>query len=328
MVLHLERRLPEATAAAEAALERFREDGDHTHEAVAHLTLGSIAYTAGETEKALEHDRVAVQAATQADDPRTRAAALHSLGLVLSHYGRVGESTAALEEALGLYRGLGDGRGEANVLGTLATTAAARGDSGVAVRWQEDAMPVLERLALPYELARHLGNLGMMLVRAGRADEAVEPLRRSVRLTEAQGTPAAIGFALVGLGQAQAARGRPEEALALCDRAAAVVGDAEPLMRAVVLHVRAEVLVASGRAEDALADLAQAEPTLRSSWSLAQLAELLVLRARVLRDRGDGEGARAALDEADETARRAGVLPRSPLRAAIAELRSAHGSSR
>ena len=127
------------------------------------------------------------------------------------------------ERAVGLYRGLGDVRGEAEGLFWVGVWhQVVRGD-------QDSARPVFERarglaeragdgLTLSY-VPRHLG-IGEHV--AGRLAEGRELLEESVRLRREIGFMAGVAANLVGLAYIALAEGRRDEAVAALDEAAAI----------------------------------------------------------------------------------------------------------
>lgn len=127
------------------------------------------------------------------------------------------------ERALGLYRALGDVRGEAQAsfwIGCLHQFIR---------RDDETAVPRLER---SYQLAAQVGDkptqadalrhLGIAAHAAGRLDEARERLAESSRLRRETGSLPGVAANMVGLAYISAAQDRRADALATLDEAQAI----------------------------------------------------------------------------------------------------------
>ncbi len=127
------------------------------------------------------------------------------------------------ERALGLYRALGDARGEAEALFWIGCVHQfIRRDDAAAV-------PLLE---LSYRLATEVGDkrtqaealrhLGIAAHAAGLLDEAREQLEESSRLRREIGLLAGVASNMIGLAYIAAAQDRRTEALAMLDEAQAI----------------------------------------------------------------------------------------------------------
>lgn len=102
--------------------------------------------------------------------------------------GQLGEAAGGdWEEALATARSIGNQVGEAGILGKRAESAAAQGDVKQATADYAESAAILERLGARPFLARVLQNWGGVLRAAGRVDEAVPILTRSLALFEELG---------------------------------------------------------------------------------------------------------------------------------------------
>ncbi|MFI6843187.1 tetratricopeptide repeat protein [Kitasatospora sp. NBC_00085] len=143
---------------------------------------------------------------------------------------------AFFERASGLYRSLGDQRGEAEAeFWTGVYRQVVQGDHDSALpslhRSRDLATAAGDHRTLSYAL-RHLGIAAHM---AGELDDARALLEESTRLRRELGFPAGVAANLVGLAYLTAGEGRPGEALALLDEAAALAAgaDAKAVLRSV-----------------------------------------------------------------------------------------------
>jgi hypothetical protein len=139
--------------------------------------------------------------------------------------GRVADAQELVlfERAAELYREVGDERGESEALFLVATVhQVIRQDDATAVplleRARELAISSGDRLTLSYVL-RHLGTAEHS---AGRLTSAREFLEESTRLRREVGFLPGVAANLVGLAHVAVAEGRPDDARALVDEAAAI----------------------------------------------------------------------------------------------------------
>lgn len=139
----------------------------------------------------------------------------------------VPEELPAFERAAGLYRGLGDERGEAEAqfwIGCFHQVV--RDDNTSAVppltAASELARKTGDQLTLSYAL-RHLGIAAQM---AGNLDDARALLEESTALRRTLGFTAGVAANLVGLVYLATAQGRADDARALADEAAELAASA------------------------------------------------------------------------------------------------------
>jgi tetratricopeptide (TPR) repeat protein len=128
------------------------------------------------------------------------------------------------EEALALFRQLGDRRGEASALRALgaAEIAADRGDPDRPGDLLEQALAIWRELGIQQGLAATLGNLGFLAWTRGETTRAIERYEEALTISRAIGDQAnaAVQLALLGMlaagaGEFGRAKGRLDEALVL-----------------------------------------------------------------------------------------------------------------
>jgi tetratricopeptide (TPR) repeat protein len=156
--------------------------------------------------------------AVQADLSLARGRVMH--GRFLVDRNEDPRELALFEQAVELYRTLGDVRGEAESLFWVGIVHQVVRQDDVA------AVPLLER---SYELAARVGDrrtmsyalrhLGIAEHAAGRLDTARERLEESVRLRREIGHLSGVAANLVGLTYIAVGQGRHEDALALVEEA-------------------------------------------------------------------------------------------------------------
>jgi tetratricopeptide (TPR) repeat protein len=133
------------------------------------------------------------------------------------------DERALFERAAGLYRLLGDVRGEAEALfwvGCLHQVI--RHDDATAVPLLERSLELASRVGDRETKAEALRHLGIAAHRAGNLDEARDRLEEATLLRRQAGQLPAAAANMVGLGYIAAAQGRADDARALLDEAAAI----------------------------------------------------------------------------------------------------------
>lgn len=219
-----------------------------------------------------------------------QAARMGDFGLAES---RAGEAQARAFE-------MGDRLAEALACATRGAVALFRADVGAAERALLDAQARLATLEVTdlEELARLDHNLGVLALYTDRIDDAVAAFERSLSVKRKLGDRAGVRSCLLNWGLALARRGD-------CDRAAEALSEAHALARALrqqagcawCLAARADVELRRkqlGAAERFIAEaeaISEAPPPVR--------ADLALLRGQLALLRGDGPGARAALQLVD-----------------------------
>jgi non-specific serine/threonine protein kinase len=222
-----------------------------------------------------------------------RATALsHAAGLASSQ-GDYAEACKLFEEALAIFRGIGDLKETAATLGYLGNACWRSGDCAAARRFQEEGLDICRTLGDPEGTACALHNLGLLAAAEGDHARAQDLIRQGLDRRKATGDKRGIAeslsdLGLVALEQGDYGAARPllEESLSLRRES----GQEDEL--AIALHNAA-----------ALANLChehdRAEPLLRQSLAISRklghrplIAESLAEMATVLWKRG--EQARAA----------------------------------
>lgn len=233
---------------ARRALELIPRTGGRLARIYALVTAGSCELTRGEYARAEGTYRTLLACARQEDDPRYVAPALCN----------------------------------------LAAVQAALGDYPAAERLNREGLGMLQKLENHAQALSALAQLTGVLVRSGRACDAVPLLRDGVLLARAQGLPVSLAEALIELAEAHGALACWEEASQACREAMEIGG------RSGLPHLVARGRMLAGRAARARHDAAAAEreylTALEISWGLGDLPQVLsclVHLAEVLAARGE-----------------------------------------
>jgi predicted ATPase/DNA-binding SARP family transcriptional activator len=161
----------------------------------------------------------------EARPPTLRAAALKSLGILANEHGDAAEALRRADEALGLYRELGDERGVLSSLTVLGNAAMKAGEIDRARTSFEESGAIARNLDRPEDVAVSLSNLASIALKAEDFEGAEELLGESLAIMREAGREDAVAVALLNLGYARVRRGRPgeavpvvEEGIAICSR--------------------------------------------------------------------------------------------------------------
>lgn len=165
-------RFQEAEEVAGEALELARESDDGGKSVAALTALGMIACYGG---RAAEGVVFLEEAADyRGTDRRQEANARNALGQNLIDLQRFGEAESQLLAALALYGELGDARGQAEVLGMLATLRMERGEPEAAEADFLRAIETSERIGYRHGEAVYRMNLAILYVITNRLAAALE----------------------------------------------------------------------------------------------------------------------------------------------------------
>jgi CHAT domain-containing protein/Tfp pilus assembly protein PilF len=170
---YLYRAVGEADLAGEQfheALALFRQEKDRDHEAITLNALGILARDAGQPAAALNPLQSAL--ALRVPGSRGQAVTLSSLGVVYRELGRLEDARRAYQEALRIFRGLGDVRAQAGCLGNLGRLEAATGHDMAALDDFDHALALYSTLADPPDLAWTLAGKAWVLRHRGEREEA------------------------------------------------------------------------------------------------------------------------------------------------------------
>jgi predicted ATPase len=148
----------------------------------AHYRLGDAAAVKALSEQALDLSIELGEAAW-----RERARSLQSLGLAHQMLGQFKEAYDYIEQALALFRKLGDRRLVANMLNSLGETARLRGDYGLAFERYQEALNIAREIGNRAEQMAYLGNLGAARVGLGKYDAAEADLRQVIEMAGSAG---------------------------------------------------------------------------------------------------------------------------------------------
>jgi len=223
LALQLRGRYDEAAALFDRALALWQLGDDPGKRTNILLNRGHLHRELGESNQARERFSEALRISRQAKDRNGEAIALDALGLLAQDVKRPGGALEFLQLALAL-RPPGS-RGRAATLTVLGVTYRQLGRREDARRAYQEALPIFRRLGDSREQARCLGNLGRLEAAAGRDAAAIDDFDRALGLFRALDDPPHLAWTLEGKarllrrrGDLEAARGLMEEALTIVER--------------------------------------------------------------------------------------------------------------
>ncbi len=225
-------------------------------------------------------------------------ALLVQLAAAWAESGHAGEALDAAAEALAAARAGGDPATLGLALSAAAHCHAVIGDVGSAWPLCEEASRVLEEAGDLQRLAAARVNLGGYGLALGRVAEGAADLERARELCRAVGHRRGEGYANQDLGLARAALGALPGAMAAEKAALEIATELpEPRLRDITRQCIAWIHLSDGRPQEALAaldELAATSPRLQGTLA----AQVRTLRALVLSALGRVEDAHAATREA------------------------------
>lgn len=145
--------------------------------------------------------------------------ALCELSLARLQGGDAARAERTARDALGTARAAGDPRSVSAALNTLAVLADARGEHGQAGALYEESLALRRELGDPLLVLNSTNNLGLASLRAGELDAAQTALRECLELARGLGEDLHAASALCGLGELALARGEAEAAAGLLSEA-------------------------------------------------------------------------------------------------------------
>jgi tetratricopeptide (TPR) repeat protein len=137
---------------------------------------------------------------------------LRNLGVVCAYEGRYAASLPAYEEALHLYRQIGDRVGESRVLSNLGSSARYLGDVVAARNYGEQSLTLCRELGDRKWEAILLNNLGLNLLDVGEQKAARHYFQQALQIGREVGAPQSLALALTNLASVYCREGEYEAA--------------------------------------------------------------------------------------------------------------------
>jgi len=152
-------------------------------------------------------------------DPRSRADALHALGVLEQQQGDNELAIAAFEASLDVWRSLDDRRGTARELNSLGVARWAQGEIPRSRALLEESIALARGVGDDERLAAAMSNLGILDLSTDRTDEAIAAFEGALAIDTRKGDRWAITVDQCNLGAALACAGELVEATGTLDDA-------------------------------------------------------------------------------------------------------------
>lgn len=220
-MLRLRGRYDEAAALLDRSLALWRPGDDRGERANALVNRGHLHRELGELDAARGRFEEALGIFRQIRDRHGEGVTLNALALLALDAGKPREALAPLEQSLALRpRGTREWAVTRNTMG-VAWRQLGRQDD--ARRAYEEALPIFRRVGDVPEQARCLGNLGRLEATAGRDGAALADFDRAAALYRKLDDPPDLAWALEGKARMLRRRGDPERARGLMEEALAQI---------------------------------------------------------------------------------------------------------
>jgi predicted ATPase/class 3 adenylate cyclase len=227
--------------------------------------------------------------AGNAGDPaRVRAKALSGLARLAVEQGDYEWGRTSAEEALALYRGLGDEKGVSDSLNDLGWVAMLQGDEERAAALLEESLAAARQSDDAWSIARALNALAILAGDRDNYERAEALWEESLALGRKLGDRQRVLSVLLNMGAAAAARGDFEQAEALWEEALAISRDSKDP------HTNSQALLGLGIAATRRGEHGQAKTLLeeglvlsRKLGSIVNVAECLETLAGLAGALGD-----------------------------------------
>jgi predicted ATPase len=168
----------------EQALTLAREAGDRRSLRRTLNSLGILEENEANYDRARAYFQQSLEIARAIGDRTGASTVIGNLGVTEMDTGNVAAARACFEEALAITRETGDSIGINVWLLNLAFVVATEGDTEAALTLYEEARQGVEAAGDRPTLGYVLNGMGRVLLEAGRAAEAVAPLRAALKLRE------------------------------------------------------------------------------------------------------------------------------------------------
>ncbi|MPY81255.1 MAG: tetratricopeptide repeat protein, partial [Actinophytocola sp.] len=156
------------------------------------------------------------------DDPAARAKALTAGAIIDMNLEREQRSRERYDEALALFRQVGDARGVADILDGRAMAVFMAGEIDAAIDAFGQAAQLFADSGNLLRVVTPRSTRGHALLFAGRADDAVPDIAQALELAESLGYAEGEAFTRWHFSEALVALGRADDAVAMARRAVAV----------------------------------------------------------------------------------------------------------
>jgi len=187
---------------------------DNQEQKASSLHLIAVAYRIlSKPEEGLRNEEQALQVWRQIGQKRGLALSLNEMGRCQVLLGKTKDATANFQEALQIRREIGDTRGLGDTLLDLGNLSDDRGDHDQALKLYKEALDLERDIGNENLQASCLNNIGNVYFERNRFDDALTYYQQVLQLREKAKVPKDIADAVTNLGETLTLMGRYDEAI-------------------------------------------------------------------------------------------------------------------
>jgi eukaryotic-like serine/threonine-protein kinase len=177
------------------------------------IDLGRLALKSGDPQGSLEPLNRAYSLSIQVDNPEQQAASLHFMAVAYGMLGKPEEDLRSEQQALAIWRRIGQKRGLALSLNEMASAQSTLGQPKDALASYQEALNLRREIGDKRGLGDSLIDLGSFNDERGDHDEALKMYKEALQLERDLGNEGLQAICLNNIGTAYANKGQFEDAL-------------------------------------------------------------------------------------------------------------------
>ncbi|HQU86102.1 MAG TPA: CHAT domain-containing protein, partial [Pyrinomonadaceae bacterium] len=306
----------------ETALEKFRFAGNRKYEAMTLSSIGSFYTRLGNWNKAVEIQKKSIEIVHKIDMEDEASMILTNLG---TSYLRQNEPQKALEvfhESVTISRKRGDIFNEIRTLNLLGTTYEEIGDRARAIEYQTQALEKSQTEQEDNFLTQIYNDLGKLNTNLGENRKAIEYFQKAVESAQKSNNKRLEASSLGNLGQTFFALGEKQKAFDFLNKSLEINrGLADKFGEAAALKKLGNIYLKLGENEKAIENINKSLEIYRSLADTQNLAETLLLSAKIDSQKNSFATAQTKIEEAIS------LIEKIRLRVNVADLRDSFSAN-
>ena len=175
--------------------------------------LGIVAWQQGDSVACQAYNQQALALYREVGDLHGEGKTLGNLGVLFSNMGDLTQAVENYSRAHIIYQQIGDRYGESVILNNLGLVTARQGRIGLGISYVEQALAICREIGDRQGEASRLSSLSKLYHQLGDDAEALVHSQQSVALNQSLGNGRSLGFALTNLGNALYGLQRLDEAI-------------------------------------------------------------------------------------------------------------------
>jgi predicted ATPase len=210
----------------EKALENYRKGlqiGEKTEDkrliARSLANIGNICIYNGDYDGALENCEKSLELREKINDQRSVAHSLGNIGALHYYKGEYDRALDKYEQGLGIFVKIGDAQGIAYIHNNIGVLHEDRSEYDQARQRYEKSLKILKKIGDQNPMAVALHNIGLIHRRLGEYDEALKKFRESLEIGERIGYQMGAAFNYCGMAETYLDKKDPKKALEFSEKA-------------------------------------------------------------------------------------------------------------